>query len=391
MTGVIKSGAKSQQDSLSSMLEEYTPSRPCQRGDIVKGAIVRVSPKCILVDIGGKCDAMIHPQEVERMDPSDFHALRPGQTIHVYVVDSGDKDNVIIVSRAQALQQGDWLQAQELLDSGETVNLEVIDTNQGGVIVCLGQLRGFVPGSQLSASWHSQQNKGEPERRWNTLIEQTLKLKVIEVTPQRNRLIFSERKADAGKESKRALLKDLQPGMVVEGVVSNVVNFGAFVNVNGVDGLLHISELSWQRIKHPTDVVRKGQKLKVHILDIDLERGRLGLSLKQLLPSPWEGVAETYHEGQLVEVKIVNLTSFGAFASPIDTPGVEGLIHLSELCDHPVSRPDEVVQVGMRKLARIISLQPKSRRLAFSLKQVPADAALEEGPPAAGEEPKLEE
>ncbi len=391
MTGALKSRPKSQRDSLSSMLEAYTPSRPCQRGDIVKGTIVRVSPKCILVDIGGKCDAMIHPQEVEHMAPREFNDLHPGQTIHVYVVDSGEKDNVIVVSRAQALQQGDWLQAQELLDSGETVNLEVIDTNQGGVIACLGQLRGFVPGSQLGARWRSQQNKDEPERRWNTLIGQTLKLKVIEVTPQRNRLIFSEREADDGKAAKRALLKDLQPGMVVEGVVSNVVDFGAFVNINGVDGLLHISELSWQRIKHPTEVVRKGQKIKVHILDIDLERGRLGLSFKQLLPDPWEGVAETYHEGQLVEVKIVNLTAFGAFASPIDTPGIEGLIHLSELCDHPVSRPDEVVQVGMRNLARIISLHPKSRRLAFSLKQVPEDATPEEGLPANAEEPELQE
>ena len=386
MTGAFRSRAKSQRGSLDSLLEAYTPPRPCQCGDIVKGTIVRVSPKCILVDIGGKCDAMIQSQEVEHMDSHELHDLRPGQPIHVYVVDAGEKDNVIIVSRAQALQQGDWLQAQELLDSGETVNLEVIDTNKGGVIVCLGQLRGFVPGSQLGTRWRSQQNKDDPECRWDTLIGQTLPLKVIEVTPQRNRLIFSEREADDGKADKCALLEGLQPGMVVEGVVSNVVNFGAFVNINGVDGLLHISELSWQRIKHPTEVVRKGQKIKVYILDVDLERGRLGLSLKQLLPSPWEGVAETYHEGQLVEVKIVNLTSFGAFASPVNTPGIEGLIHLSELCDHPVSRADEVVQVGMHKVARIISLRPKSRRLAFSLKQVPADAAPEKIPPANAEE-----
>jgi len=391
MTGALRSRAESQQGSLDSLLEAYTPPRPCQRGDIVKGTIVRVSPKCILVDIGGKCDAMIQPQEVEHMDPHELRDLHPGQALHVYVVDAGEKDDVLIVSRAQALQQGDWLQAQELLDSGETVNLEVIDANKGGVIVCLGQLRGFVPGSQLGSRWRSQQNKDEPGQRWNALIGQTLTLKVIEVTPQRNRLIFSEREADAGKADKRALLESLQPGMVVEGVVSNVVEFGAFVNVSGVDGLLHISELSWQRIKHPTEVVRKGQKIKVYILDIDLERGRLGLSLKQLLPNPWESVAETYHKGQLVEVEIVNLTSFGAFASPVDTPGIEGLIHLSELCDHPVSRANEVVQVGMHKVARILSLQPRSRRLAFSLKQVPEDATPEKEPPANAEEPEIEE
>lgn len=380
MKQALDLGPHSERDMLSAMLDEYTPPAPCRRGDVVKGVIVRVNPKLVLIDIGNKCDAVVHPREMELMSAEDLAKLHPGQTVHAYVIDSNDNENVILVSLSKADQQGDWAKAQELLESGAAVELEVVDHNKGGVIVHLGQLRGFVPASQLSPSWRTLQNAEDTENRWAALLGQRLKLRVIEVTSNRNRLIFSERGIMGEKPRRHNVLEELKVGTVQHGVVNNIVDFGAFVNVKGIDGLLHISEISWQRINHPSQTLHVGDELDVYVLDVDLERHRLSLSLKRLTPDPWALMAERYAEGQLVEVKIVNLVSFGAFACPVDIPEVEGLIHLSELCDQPVLRADEVVQIGMVKPARILSLRPKARRIAFSLKAAAPDTATEAPP-----------
>jgi len=257
----------------------------------------------------------------------------------------------------------------------------VVDINKGGVIVRLGRLRGFVPGSQLLSNWRVHQGENESEQRWEALLGQTLTLCVIEVTPERNRLILSERRAADSKVVKRRILEKLNVGTVARGVINNVVPFGAFVNVNGVDGLLHISELSWKRVTRPQELVQVGQELDVYILDIDLEQERLGLSLKRLVADPWESLGDVYQEDDLVEATIVNLTTFGAFAALVDKPEIEGLIHISELADHQVARPQDVVKIGERYTVKIISLQPSERRIAFSVKQakpVPPVAATPE-------------
>lgn len=361
-------GLLSEQDMLSAMLEDYTPPAPCRRGDVVKGVIVRVDPKMILIDIGSKCDAVVHPREMEMLQPTDLQRLKPGQTVHAYVLDSNENENVILVSLNKAEQETDWVRAQELLESGETVDLEVVDQNKGGVIVHLGQLRGFVPASQLQPGWRSLQNAEDMEHRWEALLGKKLTLKVIEVTSSRNRLIFTERGTSSERPRRHNVLEELEVGSVQRGVVSNIVEFGAFVNVKGIDGLLHISEISWQRVGHPSQMLQVGQELDVYVFDIDLERRRLSLSLKRLTPDPWALLGERYAEGQVIDVKIVNLVSFGAFACPVDIPEVEGLIHLSELSEESVMRADEVVQVGVVCPARILSLRPKARRVAFSLK-----------------------
>jgi small subunit ribosomal protein S1 len=368
-------------DLMANLLEEYTPPRRCRRGDIVKGVIVRVDSKSFLVDIGGKCDAFVHPREVERMSPAELQQLKPGKVVNVFVVDA-DNSNAIVVSLAKAAQERDWEEAATLLDSGEPIELEVVDSNKGGLIVNLGKLRGFVPGSQLMPTWRPLQNPEDPNRRWEALVGETLKLRVIEVTPERNRLILSERRAHRQKVDKRSVLESLEVGAVEEGMVSNIVDFGAFVNVKGVDGLLHISELSWRRINHPSEVVQPGQKIKVEILDIDLDRERLNLSLKRLKRDPWDSVTEVYDEGQVVNVEIVNLTSFGAFACPVDNPAIEGLIHISELSNQQVARTEDVVSVGEQCKALILSLRPDDRRIAFSLKRVRVNGKSSE----AGEE-----
>lgn len=356
---------------MASWLEQYSPQTRCREGDIVEGVIVRAGDKSILVDIGGKRDAIIPPQEVDRFTDEQRSALQPGESIYVYIVDPGSEESPLLVSLTRAAAQQDWKKAQQTMRDDEVIELKVIDCNKGGVLVNFGHLRGFVPGSQLLPTWHPHQNADVPERRWEALMGETLKLKVIEVTPSENRLIFSERKACDEKTRKREILQKLEVGSTYEGIVSNIVDFGAFVNVNGVDGLLHISELSWERVNHPSDVVEVGEQINVYVLDVDLERMRLNLSLKRLKPDPWETITEHYEEGQLIEVEIVNLVPFGAFACPVEMTEIEGLIHISELCNRHVNQPEEVVQVGMRATARILSLQPEARRAAFSLKRVP--------------------
>lgn len=365
----VASNTGADQDLMGSMLDAYLETNTCRRGDIVEGVIASVTAKNILIDIGGKADAIVHPREVERMSSQELRAIKPGQSVSVYVVDKGDDDDTMLVSLSRAAQENDWHRAHKLQQDNETVQLPVVDINKGGVIVRLGRLRGFVPGSQLSPTWRPLQNSTDSEQRWSALMGETLTLRIIEVTPERNRLILSERRAVDTKAAKRKILESLEVGAVVKGTVNNVVAFGAFVNVNGVDGLLHISELSWKRVNRPQEVVQAGQEIEVYILDIDLAKERLGLSLKRLVPDPWESVAAEFEIGQLVEAKIVNLTAFGAFAALVDKPEIEGLIHISELADHQVERPEDVVKVGEYHTLKIISLQAPARRIAFSLKQ----------------------
>ena len=354
-------------DPMGTLLDEYMDTRHWQRGEIIDGVIASVNPRSILIDIGGKSDAVVHPRELERMSDEDLQSLRPGQDVSVYVIET-DSDGTMLVSLARAAQQSDWQKAQELMESGDTVDLTVVDANKGGVIVRLGELRGFVPGSQLMPNWRRLQDTANPDRRWRALIGKVLKLGVIEVTAERNRLIFSERGAYHRRATKRKILEGLTVGSVEKGIVSNIVPFGAFVNVNGVDGLLHVSELSWKRVNDPQDIVQAGQTIDVYILDIDLDKERLGLSLKRLNADPWGTVEEICGVGYLVNVTIVNVTPFGAFASLVDRPEIEGLIHISELSEHAVDHPDEVVNVGDQRTVRVISVKPDQRRIAFSLK-----------------------
>ena len=352
---------------MNSLLDEYLEERRWHHGDIVEGVIASVTPRSILVDVGGKADAIVHPKEVERMTSDDIDELQPGQDVSVYVIDS-DNDGSMTVSLARAAQQTDWEDARKLMEENEVVELVVVDTNKGGVIVRLGELRGFVPGSQLMPNWRRVQRNGPPEARWRELMGETLKLMVIEVTPERNRLIFSERNAYHRRDTKRTILEKLDVGSTQKGIVSNIVPFGAFVNVNGVDGLLHVSELSWKRVDDPHEIVQVGQTIEVFVLDVDLDKERLGLSLKRLIPDPWTTVDEVCAVGDLIDVTIVNLTAFGAFAAIAKRPEIEGLIHISELSHDTISHPEEVVDVGQSCKVKVISVKPDQRRIAFSLK-----------------------
>ncbi len=260
-----------------------------------------------------------------------------------------------------------WEAAQEIFENNGTLELEATGYNRGGLLVTWRGLQGFVPASHLIgfSPWLSEEERrAELARR----VGQRLTLRIIELDPARWRFVLSERITTEEIRRREALLAEITPGEVREGIVTNLTSFGAFVDLGGVEGLIHISELSWGRVEHPRDVLKRGQRVRVYVLNVDRERERIGLSLKRLLPDPWETVEERYHPGQLVEGVITNVVSFGAFARLEE--GLEGLIHISELAEGTFLHPRNVVREGERVTARVLSVSRAERRIALSLRQV---------------------
>lgn len=263
-------------------------------------------------------------------------------------------------------------------ERGDTFELEVIGFNRGGLIVRYGEIRGFVPASQVY-ELRGPAPAEQPDQRMQKLVGKKLRLKIIEVDRSKNRLILSETSASRGwrSEQKERLLSELQKGDVRHGRVSGIADFGAFVDIGGADGLVHLSELSWQPISHPSDVVKVGDEVDVYVIDVDREKKRIALSLKRMQPEPWETVASTYQVGQLVQATITKLTTFGAFARLQD--GIEGLIHISELSNERIAHPKNVVNVGDVVTVKIVRMEPERRRLGLSLRQAQEEQHKEDG------------
>jgi small subunit ribosomal protein S1 len=349
-----------------------------RQGDTVEGNIVSVSVNQILVDIHYKADAVVDPRELERLDRDFLLTLSPGEPVRALVVIPEDKDGNVVISLTRAQQEQDWHQAEELLQSQDVFEGVVTGFNRGGVIVRVGRVRGFVPASQLSGRWQAQQDtEGDPEQRWARLVGQAMQLKVVELDRQRNRLILSERAAmrDWRKGQKDRLLSTLNKGDILKGVVTSIADFGAFVDLGGADGLIHLSELAWHRIEHPSEVLRVGQQVDVYVMNVDEERKRIALSLRRLQPEPWSVVDKQYTVGQVLTAKITRLTAFGAFAKIDDA--IEGLIHISEMADYRIAHPKEIVQEGDEVTVRVIRVDPQRRRVGLSLRQASDDAYVE--------------
>jgi small subunit ribosomal protein S1 len=363
---------------MSALMEEALSFQRLKRGDIIDGEIVSVTPTEVLVDVGAKSEGVVPSKELERLGRQGLENLKPGDTLSVYVVKAEDRDGNLILSIRRAEEESDWRRAQEMHDSGEWFESEVAGFNKGGLIVRLGRLRGFVPASQLSPM-HQGSNKQQPEERWARLVGEPIRVKVIELNRKRKRLILSERAAmrQWREVQKERLLEELRVGEVRPGVVSSLSDFGAFVDLGGADGLVHLSELSWNRSTKPGDLLQVGQKVDVYILGVDQERKRIALSLKRLEPEPWTTVEDRYYVGQLVEGTITRLTNFGAFALVNDE--IEGLIHISELSPDRINHPQDVVSEGEKHVMRIIRIEPKRRRMGLSLSRVadPAYADLD--------------
>jgi small subunit ribosomal protein S1 len=352
---------------MESMLHAEYDFRQLQRGQIVEGHIVQIRPDEILVDVGSKSEGIIEGRELERLGSEGLSSMHEGDPILVYVVSPEDKSGNVVLSLARAQAERDWRDAQQLFESGEIFEGTVAGYNKGGLIVRMGKVRGFVPSSQIV----SIKERGAGEEALAALVGQKLQLKIIEIDRTRNRLILSERAAmrEWRKQHKEKLLSELQEGDIRKGEVISLCDFGAFVDLGGADGLIHLSELSWRRITHPSEVLKVGNEVEVYVLNVDRERKRIGLSLKRLESDPWGTIAQRYHVGQLVEGTITKLVKFGAFARIFDDD-VEGLVHLSELSEQRISHPKEVVQEGDVRTLRVIRIDSDQRRIGLSLKRV---------------------
>ena len=362
------------------LLEEFDDSyvNQPQTGDIRYGVVVDKRAGELLIDIGYKSEGIVTGREVDRLE-GEFREMAIGDEVPVYVMRE-DRDGNLLLSISRARAESDWKQAEELLETQDIFTGSVSGFNRGGVIVKIGQVRGFVPASQLSSESQAMQlTEGEPDNRWMKLMDTELRMKVIDLDRRRNRLILSERVAirEWRREQKEKLLESLEEKSVCEGVVSSLADFGAFVNLGGADGLIHLSELSWGRISHPSEVVSIGQKINVMVLNVDRERKRIGLSLRRLLPEPWEAVPDRYEVGQVVHGLVTKLVHFGAFAR-LDKDTIEGLIHISELTERRITHPSEVVTEGQELDLRIIRIDTDKRRMGLSLKQVsPEEESVE--------------
>ena len=380
LTEDMDAGPPMEDHPMALLLEEFDDSyvNQPQTGDIRHGVVVDKRAGELLIDIGYKSEGIVTGREVDRLE-GDFKEMTIGDEVPVYVMRE-DRDGNLLLSISRARAESDWKHAEELLESQDMFTGSVSGFNRGGVIVKIGQVRGFVPASQLSSESQSQQlTEGEPDNRWMKLMDSELRMKVIDLDRRRNRLILSERVAirEWRREQKEKLLETLEENSICEGVVSSLADFGAFVNLGGADGLIHLSELSWGRISHPKEVVSIGEKLKVMVLNVDRERKRIGLSLRRLLPEPWETVPDRYEVGQIVRGLVTKLVHFGAFAR-LEGDTIEGLIHISELTERRIAHPSEVVAEGQEIDLRIIRIDTDKRRMGLSLKQVaPEEESVE--------------
>lgn len=372
---VSKEGEGSDEHPMGALLESasYELEIP-KRGEIRKGTIARITETDVLVDVGAKSEGVIPSRELEKLSEEKRAELTIGQEIDVYVVRSGGRNGTLILSLSRAEEELDWREAERLLDSQDLYEGVIAGYNKGGLIIKLGHLRGFVPASQVSISRRRRAQGDTPDKRWGKMVDEPIFVKVIEVDRRRNRLILSERAGarEARDTLKKRLISELKPGEVRSGYVINLADFGAFVDIGGADGLVHLSEISWKRISHPRDLLKVGQKVEVKVLGVDLDRKRISLSLRELEDDPWDDIVEQYHEGQLIEGTITKLTKFGAFASMLGTEvyDIEGLIHISELTDGRIEHPREVVQEGQTLALRIIKIDRDRRRIGLSVKRV---------------------
>ncbi len=345
------------------------------RGDLREGTIVSVSRSEILIDIGAKSEGIVDTREVEQMSTEALGRAKAGKEVLVYVVNPEDRNGNIILSLSRAEEEMDWRDAEELLETQDLYEGKIGGYNKGGLLVQMNHIRGFVPASQVDNIRRDIQFGAAPDERWGHMVGEPIQVKVIEVDRQRNRLILSERAAmkEWRESQKDRLLDELQEGETREGQVINLADFGAFVDLGGADGLIHLSELSWKRVTHPREVVKVGDQVRVYVLNVDREQRRIGLSLKRLEPDPWLAIEEEYPVGTLVEGTITKLTKFGAFSRLTGLDDIEGLIHISELSDEHIEHPKQVVNEGQTVTMRVIRVDPQRRRMGLSIKRVDSD------------------
>ena len=340
-------------------------------GDIVEGTIVKVDRDEVLLDIGYKTEGVIPSRELSikhDVDPNEVVSV--GDAVEALVLTKEDKEGRLILSKKRAQYERAWGTIEELKEKDEAVKGTVIEVVKGGLILDIG-LRGFLPASLVEM---------RRVRDLQPYVGKEIEAKIIELDKNRNNVVLSRRAwlEQTQSEVRSEFLHQLQKGQVRKGVVSSIVNFGAFVDLGGVDGLVHVSELSWKHIDHPSEVVEVGTEVTVEVLDVDLDRERVSLSLKATQEDPWRQFARTHAIGQIVPGKVTKLVPFGAFVRVEE--GIEGLVHISELAERHVEVPDQVVGVGDDALVKVIDIDLERRRISLSLKQANEDYAEEFDP-----------
>jgi small subunit ribosomal protein S1 len=361
--------------SMESLLESdaFSVELP-QAGEIRQGTVASIGPTQILVSIGAKSEGVISGRELEIIPAEEREALQVGQEISVFVVSPEDSNGNVVLSYKRAQEQMAWNSVEELLQSDDVIESKIIGYNKGGLIAGVYGLRGFVPASQISMLRRGQAVGETPEQRWAKMIGEPITVRIIEVDRGRRRLILSERAAstESRQSIKERVIEELEEGRTYTGRVTSLADFGAFVNINGADGLVHLSELSWERIQHPSEILEVGQEVKVKVINVDREKKRIGLSLRALSDDPWRSRVGRYSVGQLVEGVITRLTKFGAFARL--EGDIEGLIHISEISENRIEHPREALKEGQTVALRVIRIDLDQHRIGLSLRKVDSAA-----------------
>jgi small subunit ribosomal protein S1 len=356
--------------------QEEASSKRIAHGDIIDGVVVRVDPDEVLVDVGSKSEGVISSRELGTREAGtpDLHA---GDHIKVFVLQPENEDGNVVLSLRRARAESVWVKAQEQQATGEMMDAEVREQNKGGLIVNILGLRGFLPTSQVSRTYSSNLQE---------LVGQRIGVKILEVNRKRNRLIVSQKAAfDEDRARQRGeLFEKLRIGDEIEGKVSGLTTYGAFVNLGAADGLIHISELSWDRVANVADVLTVGQDVRVKVIKLDPDTSRISLSLRQLGQDPWDHIEKRFPPGAIVEGEVTKIKKYGAFLQIGD--GIEGLLHISELAWEHVEHTEDVVQVGQHLRVRVLQADRSRRRISLSLKQAedpstrPAEAEVSDYP-----------
>lgn len=378
-TGVEESEDQSSNKMEALLAEEGLTIDFPKRGEIRKGTIASISDGQILVSVGAKSEGILAGKELDSIDDETVESWEVGDEIKVYVVTPEDSNGNLILSYTRALEEENWQTAEELLESEESFTSKIEGYNKGGLLVSLGTIRGFVPASQIGLGRRLTITGNSPDERYSEMVGDEIEVSVIEVDRDRRRLILSERAASSETRDsiKERVIDELEEGEIRTGRVTSLADFGAFVNISGADGLVHLSELSWDHVNHPSEVLEVGQEVKVKVISIDEDRKRIGLSIRRLKDDPWDDQIEELTEGQLVEGKITRLTNFGAFARLLleDVEGdLEGLIHISEISERRIEHPKEVMQEGDVVTLRIIKIEEDTHRIGLSMRRVDSPA-----------------
>ncbi|MFZ5858577.1 MAG: 30S ribosomal protein S1 [Chloroflexota bacterium] len=360
--------------SMETLLQESSGVELPQPGEIRRGMIASIGPNQILVSIGAKSEGVIAGRELESLSAEERAALQVGQEVPVYVINAEDENGNVVLSFKRAQEQMTWENVERMLSEEEVIESKITGFNKGGLIVAVGGLRGFVPASQISMARRAVAVGETPEQRWGKMVGEPISVRIVEVDRERRRLILSERAAntESRQSIKERVISELEIGKTYTGRVTSLAEFGAFVNVNGADGLVHLSEISWEHVLHPSEVLEVGQEVKVRVINIDRDKKRIGLSIRQLQEDPWQSKVDKFSVGQLVEGVITRLTKFGAFARL--EGDLEGLIHISEISDHRIEHPKEVLHDGDVKTLRIIRIDTDQHRIGLSLRKVDSGA-----------------